>query len=304
MEGAIKFYNRYTKSLEEEAVCGGILLKFLYHSVVGPLALHCFVKRKFFSEIFGYFMRHPASKKCIRSFVERHKIDMLTAEKKVEDFANFDDFFTRKLKKDARPIAVDYRKIVFPCDGRHLLVENFENLPSFYVKGQKFDLEKLLRNDELLKRFQNGAAVISRLCPADYHRFHFPCDAVIRKIYKVNGDYFSVNPLAVCKKIAIFFENKRIVSVLQSRDVDQFLMVEVGATCVGSITQTAEVGHLYFKGEEKGFFSFGGSTIITIFQKNKVTFAEDLCQNSAKGVEIFAFMGDDMGKKYEKIVHS
>jgi phosphatidylserine decarboxylase len=301
MEGAIKFYNRYTKSLEKEAVWGGLWLKFLYHSAVGSLPLRCFVKRKIFSEIFGYFTRHPASKKYIRPFVERHKIDMLTSEKKIEDFVNFNDFFARKLKKDARPIAVDYKKIVFPCDGRHLLVENFENLPPFYVKGQAFDLGKLLRNDELLKRFQSGAAVISRLCPADYHRFHFPCDAFIRKIYKVNGNYFSVNPLAIRKKIAIFFENKRLVSVLQSRDVDQFLMVEVGATCVGSIRQTAEVGHLYFKGEEKGFFSFGGSTIITIFQKDKVTFAEDLCQNSAKGLEMFAFMGDDMGKKYEKI---
>jgi phosphatidylserine decarboxylase len=304
MERAIKIYNRYTKSLEEEVVCGEFFLKLLYHSAVGRLALHYLIKRKIFSKIYGYFMRHSLSKKRIRPFVERHKIDMLTAEKKIEDFANFDDFFSRKLKKDARPIAVDHRKIIFPCDGRHLLIENFKKLPSFYVKGQKFDLQKLLRNDELLERFRDGSAVISRLCPTDYHRFHFPCDAVIRKIYKVNGDYFSVNPIAICSKILIFFENKRIVSVLQSRDVDQFLMVEVGATCVGSIAQTAEVGRLYFKGEEKGFFSFGGSTIITIFQKNKVIFAEDLCQNSANGIEMFAFMGDDMGKKYEKIIYS
>jgi phosphatidylserine decarboxylase len=304
MEGSIKFYNRYTKSLEEEALCGGIFLKFLYRSAVGRMTLRYLIKRKIFSEICGRFMRHPMSKRCIGPFVERHKIDMLTSEKKIEDFVNFDDFFSRKLKKDTRPIAVDHKKIVFPCDGRHILVKNFKNLPSFYVKGQKFNLKMLLRDGELLKRFQDGAAVISRLAPTDYHRFHFPCDAVIRRIYKVNGDYSSVNPVAICNKIAIFFENKRIVSVLHSRDVDQFVMVEVGATCVGSIGQTAEVGRLYFKGEEKGFFSFGGSTIITIFQKNKVVFAEDLCQNSVNGVETFAFMGDDMGKKYEKIVHS
>jgi phosphatidylserine decarboxylase len=155
----------------------------------------------------------------------------------------------------------------------------------------------LLQNDELQKRFQNGTVVISRLCPIDYHRFHFPCNAVIRKIYKVNGDYLSVHPIATRSKISIFFENKRIISVLQSDDVDQLLMIEVGATCVGSIVQTAEVGRLYFKGEEKGFFSFGGSTVMTIFQEKKVNFAEDLRQNSMNGVETFALMGDDMGVK-------
>ncbi|MDR2807306.1 MAG: archaetidylserine decarboxylase [Puniceicoccales bacterium] len=210
---------------------------------------------------------------------------------------SFDDFFSRKLRINARPIAVDHRKVIFPCDGRHLLIEDLKKLPSFFIKGQKFNLQMLLQNDELQKRFQNGTVVISRLCPIDYHRFHFPCNAVIRKIYKVNGDYLSVHPIATRSKISIFFENKRIISVLQSDDVDQLLMIEVGATCVGSIVQTAEVGRLYFKGEEKGFFSFGGSTVMTIFQEKKVNFAEDLRQNSMNGVETFALMGDDMGVK-------
>ncbi|MDR3317257.1 MAG: archaetidylserine decarboxylase [Puniceicoccales bacterium] len=304
MEGSIKFYNRYTKSLEDEAVWGEFFLKFLYRSSVGRLALHYLVKRKIFSVFFGYLMRRPSSRKKIKPFVERYKIDMLMSEKKISDFTNFDEFFSRKLKKSARPIAVDHQKIVFPCDGRHLLLEDFKKLPSFYIKGQKFDLKMLLQNEELLERFKDGSAVISRLCPMDYHRFHFPCDAVIRKIYKVSGDYFAVNPLVIRDRIAILFENQRIVSVLQSSDVDQFLTIEIGATCVGSITQTAEVGRLYFKGEEKGFFGFGGSTVMTIFKKNKVVFAEDLCQNSANGIETFAFMGDDMGRKYEKIIHS
>jgi phosphatidylserine decarboxylase len=295
MEGTVEFYNRYTKSLEREVVCGEFFLKFLYHSSIGRLAIRYLIGRKIFSKVFGYLMRQSASRKKIRPFVERYKIDMLVAEKKIEDFKNFDEFFSRKLKKDARPIAVDHRKIVFPCDGRHLLIENFEKLPPFFIKGQQFNLKTLLQNDELFERFRSGSAVISRLCPVDYHRFHFPCDAVIRKIYQVSGDYFSVNPIVTRSKISVLFENKRIVSVLQSRDVDQFLMIEVGATCVGSITQTAEVGRLYFKGEEKGFFSFGGSTIMTIFQKNRMSFAEDLRQNSANGIEMFAFMGDDMG---------
>ncbi|MDR2812226.1 MAG: archaetidylserine decarboxylase [Puniceicoccales bacterium] len=295
MEGTVEFYNRYTKSLEREIIYSEFFLKLLYHSSLGRWATRHLIGQKIFSRIFGYLMRHPLSRTKIRPFVERYKIDMLTVEKKIEDFRNFDEFFSRKLKKDARPIAVDHRKIAFPCDGRHLLIENFEKVPSFFIKGQRFNLKTLLQNDELFERFREGSAVISRLCPVDYHRFHFPCDAVIRKIYQVSGDYFSVSPIATRSRISILFENKRIVSILHSQDVDQFLMVEIGATCVGSIIQTAEVGRLYFKGEEKGFFCFGGSTIMTIFQKNKIRFAEDLCQNSAKGIEMFAFMGDNMG---------
>ncbi|MDR0418036.1 MAG: archaetidylserine decarboxylase [Puniceicoccales bacterium] len=297
MGGKIKFYNRYTKSFEEEFIYGEPFLKLLYHSKVGKLALNQVIKRKLFSRIYGHLMRNAHSRRKIKPFIERYKIDSSVFEKKVENFISFDDFFTRKLKKTARPIAVENQKIIFPCDGRHLLIENIKKLPSFFVKGQKFDLKSLLQNEELFAQFKDGQILISRLCPTDYHRFHFPCNAVIRKIYRVNGDYLSVNPIATKKRIAIFFENKRIISVLQTEDVDQFLMVEVGATCVGSITQTAEVGRLYFKGEEKGYFSFGGSTVITIFQKNKISFAEDLRENSENGIEMFALMGDDMGVK-------
>jgi phosphatidylserine decarboxylase len=297
MGDKIKFYNGYTQSLEEESIHGERFLRLLYGSKLGKLALNQVIKRKLFSRIYGYFMRHGYSRRKIKPFIERYKIDSSMFEKKVEDFISFDDFFTRRLNKTARPIAVENQKLIFPCDGRHLLIENIKKLPSFFVKGQKFNLKSLLQNEELLARFKDGQVLISRLCPTDYHRFHFPCNAIIRKIYRVNGDYLSVNPIATKKRIAIFFENKRIISVLQTEDVDQFLMIEVGATCVGSITQTAEVGRLYFKGEEKGYFSFGGSTVIAIFQKNKVNFSEDLRKNSENGIETFALMGDAMGVK-------
>jgi phosphatidylserine decarboxylase len=104
-----------------------------------------------------------------------------------------------------------------------------------------------------------------------------------------------VNPIAIRHKISTFLENKRIVSLLNSDQIGSFLMIEVGATSVGKVTQTAEAGRLYFKGEEKGFFSFGGSTIISIFPKNKINFSDDLRTQSADGIEVFAFMGDEMG---------
>lgn len=297
MGSRIKFYNRYTKSLEDEVVFGEHFLRFLYSSKLGKLALNQLIKRKIFTEVYGRLMRRPASRKHIEPFIKKYNIDTSVFEKDVQSFASFDDFFSRKLKISARPITVMPGTIAFPTDGRHLVLDDIRKLPLFFVKGQKFDIRALLRDDTLAKIFSDGAAVISRLCPADYHRFHFPCNAVIRRIYKVSGDYRSVNPISTRGHISTFFENKRIVSVLQSEDIGTVLMVEIGATCVGRIIQTAKVGKLYSKGEEKGYFGFGGSTVITIFQKNKVHFSDDLRENTKNGIETFAFMGDCMGVK-------
>lgn len=297
MGNLIQFYNRYTQTVEDELIYGEPFLKFLYGSRLGKLTLNKLVRRKLFSEIYGRLMRYPSSRRKIKPFVERYHLAPETFEKKLDQFTSFDDFFARKLKSKARPIAVAHDAIVFPADGRHLLLQNTQHLPSYFIKGQKFNLKKLLQNDALVQQFQGGPVVISRLAPVDYHRFHFPYDAAIQKIYKVNGDYYSVNPIAIRKRIGIFFENKRIVSVLHTEDLGPVLMVAVGATCVGSIVQTAEVGRRYFKGEEMGYFHFGGSTVLTIFQKDRVTFAEDLCRNAENGIETFAFMGDHMGVK-------
>ena len=297
MGNRIKFYNRYTQSVEDERVFGEHFLKFLYSSHLGKLTLNQLVKRKIFSELYGQFMRHSMSRRYIEPFVKKYHIDASVFEKDIRDFRSFDDFFSRKLKKSARPITVMSEALAFPCDGRHLVLDDIRKLPTFFIKGQRFDIKALLRDDTLAQEFKDGSMVISRLCPTDYHRFHFPCNAVIRRIYKVKGDYRSVSPIATKANISIFFENKRIVSVLQSEDVGTVLMVEVGATGVGKITQTAEAGRLYFKGEEKGYFSFGGSTVLTIFQKNKVKFSEDLRKNTLNGIETFALMGDRMGVK-------
>lgn len=297
MADQIEFYNRYSRKIEKEEIFGEKFLRLLYNSPVGKLATKCLFKRKLFSVLWGRLMRQRYSQKYILPFVKKYRIDTEILEKKVTEFRTFDEFFSRKIRLSARPIVNTPESVVFPCDGRHLLISDCKHLPNFFVKGQQFSLHSLILNSELEKEFADGPVVISRLSPVDYHRFHFPCNASIRKIYKINGDYKSVSPLATMRNIQIFFENKRIISVLNSPEIGPFLMVEVGATCVGSITQTAKVGVLYNKGDEKGFFSFGGSTVLTIFQKDKIDFSQDFKQMSSNGIEMFALMGDDMGKK-------
>ncbi|MDR0351610.1 MAG: archaetidylserine decarboxylase [Puniceicoccales bacterium] len=297
MACGISIFNRYTKSVETEDVCGGLYLKWLYYNPVGELTLNLLVKRKVTSSIFGMYMRSRRSKGKILPFIEKHGIAPESFEKDVEDFLSFDDFFSRKLKKSARPIATADGHIISPCDGRHLIIQNSNALPSFFVKGQKFDLYSLLIDRQLYEHFKDGMVMISRLSPVDYHRFHFPCNCVPMQYYKINGDYFSVNPMVTKKFLKIFFQNKREVTLLKTADVGMIAMIEIGATFIGSIHQSFKLNEKYFIGQEKGYFSFGGSTIITIFENDKVKFSDDLIKNSKDGMETYILMGDSIAMK-------
>ena len=165
------------------------------------------------------------------------------------------------------------------------------------MKGAVFDLRKLLGDDSLAARFRDGAMVLSRLCPVDYHRFHFPVGGVASAPTLIDGPLFSVNPIALRRNIHIFTENKRAVSRIASDQFGLVVMLEVGATCVGSFDYTFTPGERVEKGAEKGFFKFGGSSTVTLFERGCIQLAEDLIDCSRKGIELYARMGDRLGKK-------
>ncbi|MEM0926128.1 MAG: phosphatidylserine decarboxylase, partial [Planctomycetota bacterium] len=137
--------------------------------------------------------------------------------------------------------------------------------------------------------------LLSRLCPVDYHRFHFPAAGVPGTTRLINGPLYSVNPIALKQNIQILATNKRTITQLETERIGRVLLIEVGATCVGSIRQTFEAGKLVSKGEEKGFFRFGGSSTITIFPPGRVRFDDDLLEQSQRRVELYARMGDSLG---------
>jgi phosphatidylserine decarboxylase len=209
-----------------------------------------------------------------------------------ESFATFNDFFYRKLKPDARPIAPGADEIAFPADGRHLVLPDIAACGDFFIKGTRFDLRALLRDDALAERFARGGMLISRLCPVDYHRFHFPFGGVPGKARAVNGPLYSVSPIALRKRPSILWENKREITLLRTPTIGDVLLLEVGATCVGSIVQTYTPDAAVTKGDEKGYFRFGGSCFITIFEPGRVRFADDLVEHSAAGREVYAKMGE------------
>ena len=292
----IQFINRSKGTVETECVYGENWLKLIYDNPFGKLLLWAAVKKSWFSRWYGWRMSQPASKSRIRPFIRKYKLDEEEFDSDPEGFRSFNEFFSRKLKPDARPIEQENAVAVFPADGRHLGVQDLSANLGFYVKGQKFDLPKLFQSEELAGRFRKGSLIISRLCPVDYHRFHAPVSGKISEARLINGSLFSVNPIALRKRLSVFWENKRYLCMIDSDYHGKVAQFIVGATCVGSATFTFSQNQRVKKGEELGYFSFGGSSVLTLFEKDRLRISEDVQQHSQANIETYAKMGEEMGR--------
>lgn len=292
MPEPVIFFNRRTQALEPEVIYGESSLRWVYENPLGRAALWLLVKRAVFSRWYGWRMNRPASRAMIAPFIARYGIVVSEMAEAPESFPHFNAFFSRKLKPSARPIAMDADTIIFPADGRHFAITDISANDGIFVKGIRFDLAALLDDPALAAKFAGGSLLISRLCPVDYHRFHFACDGIPGEPRLINGPLYSVNPIALRQRPSIFWENKRYVTELQTHDCGKVLFLEVGATCVGKVVHTGRAHQPAAKGDEKGFFLFGGSSVITLFEPGYVKFADDLIEHSAQGREVYAKMGE------------
>lgn len=293
----IKYYNRKTKNYEIEKVAGEKYLNWTYSSPVGMGLLESFVKKKVFSKLYGLTRDMSFSKRKIAPFIKDLDIDMSVCSSTLDDFKCFNDFFTRRLKPAARPMPEDPSSLISPGDGRLLAFENIDIENIFQVKGLTYNLRELLQNDEQAQKYSGGTYIILRLCPTDYHRFHFIDSGICSKTTKINGSYYSVNPIALSKVQKLFCQNKREWSILISENFGDVLYMEVGATCVGSIIQSYTPDISVNKGDEKGYFKFGGSTVILLFEKNKIVIDSDIIEQTKKGFECKVLMGEKIGRK-------
>jgi phosphatidylserine decarboxylase len=291
----IRYFNRHTGALETEQVYGESFLRWAYGTPTGRIALGALVKRPFFSKFYGWRMDRPGSAGRVNPFIRDYALDAADFADSPASYRSFNEFFFRKLKPTARPIDSDPSSVVFPADGRHLGFERAAEIEGVFVKGQRWDLTALLGSKELGERFANGSLILSRLCPVDYHRFHFPVGGVPSETVVINGPLFSVSPFALRQNLAYLWQNKRTITRIESPEFGTVLMLEIGATCVGSILQTFTPGETVEKGAEKGYFAFGGSSTITIFEPGRVKLEEDLLSYSAKQIELYARMGTRMG---------
>ena len=231
----------------------------------------------------------PATAREIQGFINFHQLDMSEVLKTTEEFKNFNEFFYRELKPGARPCSApnNPKIIVSPADCRSVVFNTLDEAQKIWVKGREFSMENLLGKayPEDVKRFSGGALGIFRLAPQDYHRFHIPVDGVLGKPKLIEGEYYTVNPMAIRSALDVYGENVRICVPIDSLAHGRVMVICVGAMMVGSTVITRKNGEKVARAEELGYFKFGGSTILLLFEPGAMQFDDDLVDNANGAVE-------------------
>ncbi|CAI9103963.1 OLC1v1002562C1 [Oldenlandia corymbosa var. corymbosa] len=295
----ILVFDRRKKRLVEELIDSKIVLSMraIYQSKVGLGIMDQGAKEilQSISEKQGKKMESPESAKDIPKF---DQINLEEAKYPLEHYKTFNEFFIRELKPGARPIAHLERSevAVSAADCRLMAFKTVDDSLRFWIKGRKFSIKGLLGSEACSDSFMEGTLVIFRLAPQDYHRFHSPVSGTIEKFIEIPGCLYTVNPIAVNSKYCnVFTENKRVVCIISTADFGKVAFVAIGATMVGSISFTKQAGDYVKKGDELGYFSFGGSTVICVFEKGTIKIDEDLLENSGRSLETLVTVGMQLG---------
>jgi phosphatidylserine decarboxylase len=231
----------------------------------------------------------PASAAQIAPFVAFHGLDMNEVLLPIDTFKSFNEFFYRALKPTARPCVAPSRPeiVTSPADCRTVMFNKLDDAQRIWVKGRNFTVERLLGNayPEDVKRFAGGALGIFRLAPQDYHRFHVPVDGILGEPKLIAGDYYTVNPMAIRSALDVYGENVRTVVPIDSVIYGRVMCICVGAMMVGSTIITRKAGERVKRAEELGYFKFGGSTVLVLFEPGKMQWDNDLVENSTEALE-------------------
>ena len=265
------------------------LLSFLYTNIFGRMLLKPLIQPQV-SKLAGRYLSSAHSKWLISKFIERNEINMDIYEEC--DYSSFNDFFTRKIKPDCRPVPEDLDVLISPCDCLATVYPIQENT-TFSIKNTEYTLRSLLRSPRLAKRFRGGYAYVLRLTVEDYHRYLYSVSGKQSKNYHIDGTYHTVNPIAN-DYLPIYKENTREYTVIHSNEFGDVLQMEVGALLVGKISNHKQ-STVVTRGEEKGFFEYGGSTIVVLTQKGRVTPRSDLLTNSKNGYETKVLQAHPLG---------
>jgi phosphatidylserine decarboxylase len=265
------------------------LLSFLYTNIFGRMLLKPLIQPQV-SKLAGRYLSSAHSKWLISKFIERNEINMDIYEEC--DYSSFNDFFTRKIKPDCRPVPEDLDVLISPCDCLATVYPIQENT-TFSIKNTEYTLRSLLRSPRLAKRFHGGYAYVLRLTVEDYHRYLYSVSGKQSKNYHIDGTFHTVNPIAN-DYLPIYKENTREYTVIRSKEFGDVLQMEVGALLVGKISNHKQ-STVVTRGEEKGFFEYGGSTIVVLTQKGRVTPRSDLLTNSKNGYETKVLQAHPLG---------
>ena len=286
---SIQVWDRALGRTIEEKVYGDKWVRWLYETPAGNAVADGLLSRKLPSVLYGAWQASPMSRGKIAPFVRAYEIPMELFE--AGPFANFNEFFIRKFRPGVRHFADAPGRMPAFCEARYLAWDRVHPEQLFPVKGTYLSPEALLGNPDEARAFDGGALMIARLCPVDYHRFHFPDDGKVLRSWRVAGRYHSVNPAALRYRNDVFAINERQVSILETRNFGRIAYVEVGALCVGRIVQSFQ-GPEFRRGEEKGYLLYGGSTVIVLGQAGAWKPDADLTSRTAEKVETLVRLGE------------
>ena len=264
-------------------------LSFLYGNAFGRLLLKPLTAR-WVSLLAGSFLSTSLSKGFIKSFIRKNGIDMSQFED--VPYRSYNEFFSRKIRPEVRPIDMEPHHLISPCDCK-LTALPIADDSIFTLKHTPYTVSSLLKNEELAQRFRGGTALIFRLCVEDYHRYCYIADGEKTEQTRIPGKFHTVNPIAN-DHFPIYKENTREYCLLRTDAFGEILVMEVGALLVGRIVNHHEAASVR-RGQEKGYFQFGGSTIVVLLPPNAAAIDPDILEASQKGLETVVRYGEKIG---------
>ncbi|CAE7135514.1 unnamed protein product, partial [Rhizoctonia solani] len=312
--------NRTTGQLEEEKMQGYVRIgiRLLYKAIVVWRATEVYFKNEIHLSLLtqvymiarkllksmsikqGQKYDSPESAREIPAFIEFHNLNVDEIKDPLDSFKTFNEFFYRKLKETARPVhePENQSRAVSCADCRMMAFETVSEATRLWIKGREFSVKRLLGETYAHEapNYDGGALGIFRLAPQDYHRFHSPVDGVVGAMTYIPGEYYTVNPQAIRTQLDVYGDNARKIVPIDSPVFGRVMCVCVGAMMVGSIVTTVKEGEQIARGQEFGYFAFGGSTIVMVFEKGKLTWDDDLLSNSSSTLETLVRVGMGVGR--------
>jgi len=290
-----KVWNRKAKTLEDIRIYRSEALQFIHKNPAARFIMSRVATFPVFSTLMALKDYTGFSKKKVLQFVKANGLDESEFEKSASEYSSFSEFFDRRLKPGARPVCQDSDAFVSPSDGVLSIYPDIREDLAFTIKGQVFTLESLLRDGALAKEYMGGSTAVVYLSPTDYHRYHYPCDCSLEKIWSIGARLYSVNPIAMENGYRPFDVNVRDVTILRNKKMGNFLMIEVGALYVGRMVRTDSTPGAKKAGSEKGYFGLGGSTIVLVFKKDAIKFDDDIIEMAGNSIPSRVRMGEKIG---------
>ncbi len=298
----IKYCNSTNNQLEVEKVYGDRAVRWLYESGLGKSLSHLIAK-KWLSYLYGISQDTNLSANKVPGFVKNFNIQMDDYRPgsknhflKEYSYLSFNEFFIREFEKGKREFVQESSKMPAFSEARYFGYEKIDSQTLYPVKGQYLKAQDLI-GDKFGNDFMDGPFMIARLCPVDYHRYHYPDNGKTLEHFFIHGDYHSVNPIALKIKNDILIKNERRVSILETQNFGKIAYIEVGATCVGKIIQSFDETQSFKRGDEKGYFLFGGSTVIVLGQKGFWKPTDLMLENTRNGIETYYQLGSEIAFK-------